>query len=229
MRTRTIIEDGLYRTEYIYRPSELSEKLKEKVCEKYRDWHTGDSWWYESAMEYWKERLEEFGFENPDVRFSGFWSQGDGASFTCDYCDGQKIINTLLICQGKDVGDLSRWRLWFELVENGPYINFKVYRHSSHYVHERSITAEVEEDYNGFQNKIFEAFDDRGRKYYTSVFDRKVALLDLQEMFSDWVRSLCKEIYTNLEKDYEYYSSDEVILECLEANDFEFDESGDRV
>ena len=70
MRTRTIIEDGLYRTEYIYRPSELSEKLKEKVCEKYRDWHTADSWWYESAMEYWKERLEEFGFEDAAEQYS---------------------------------------------------------------------------------------------------------------------------------------------------------------
>ena len=229
MRTRTIIEGDQYRTEYIYRPSELSPELKEKVCEKYRDWHTGDSWWYESAMEYWKEKLAEMGFEDADIRFSGFWSHGDGASFTCDYCHADKIINTLLVCQGKDVTDLKRWRLWFELVENGPYINFKVYRHSNHYSHENTITPDVTEDYSGFQNKIFEEYDHRGVKQFTSVFDKKVNLNELDKMFVDWVRSLCREIYKNLELDYKYYTSDEAILEGLEANEFEFDESGDRV
>ena len=215
MKTRTR-EIGIYLFE------ELPEDLQEKILEKRRYWNVSDSWWYESELDYWKEKLDQMGFEDAEIRFCGFYSQGDGASFTAR-CDGQKILNTLFMCQGKNIGDLKRWRLWFELAENGPYINFSVTRHGYNYVHENSVSADIEEDYAGFTNKIEEAFDSKGRKYYTSVFDRKVALLDLQEMFEDLVKSLCQEIYSELEKNYEWYTSDGCLKEGFIDSGEEFE------
>lgn len=37
--------------------------------------------WYDFIYDDWKETLENAGFINPEIHFSGFWSQGDGACF----------------------------------------------------------------------------------------------------------------------------------------------------
>jgi len=204
----------------IYFFDELPENLKHKAIEENHDWNI-DYEWYSLSIDEWKNRLEKMGFEDANIRFSGFWSQGDGASFTAS-CDHQKILNTLFMCNEQNIGDLKRWRLWFELVENGPYFRFGIRRNSHHYSHENTIEPYVEEDMSCFQHKIYEAFDDRGRKYYTSVFDRKASLLDLEEMFTDFVKDLCREIYSYLEQEYDYLTSAEAIAESLIANGVEF-------
>jgi hypothetical protein len=41
--------------------------------------------WFESSIDHFVEALEFIGFNDVRVRFSGFWSQGDGAHFTGSY------------------------------------------------------------------------------------------------------------------------------------------------
>ena len=90
----------------IYSFNELPEDVQASTIEKNRDTNVfSGSNWYESVLDWWKEKLEIIGFEDADIRFSGFWSQGDGASFTA-HCDEEKILNTLLVCQEKNTGDL---------------------------------------------------------------------------------------------------------------------------
>ena len=205
-----------------YRFDELPEDLQEKVIEKRRYWNVDDSFWYEHLLEYWKEDLEKMGFEDADIRFSGFWSQGDGASFTAR-CDNQKVLNTLFLCNEKNIADLKQWRLWFELVENGPYINFDIKRNYSRYVHEFSVEGVVDEDFSGFTNKIYEGLNEKGQKYYTSKFDQKVNWEYLKDMFNEFVRDICREIYSSLEKEYEYFTSDSYLKEWLKESDEEFE------
>lgn len=205
----------------IYTFSELPDCLQEQIIEKRRYWEVEDNFWYESTLDWWKDKLQTMGFEDPDIWFSGFYSQGDGASFTA-WCDHQKILNTLFICNEQNIRDLKRWRLWFEMVENGPYFRFGIRRNSSRYSHKHTITPFVEEDMAGFTHSIYEAFDDRGGKYYTSVFDRKLGFSDLEAMFEDFVRDLCDEIYKSLEQEYEYYTSDEYLKEWLNDSGEEF-------
>ena len=202
----------------IYRFEELPEELQLEIVEKRRDYHVQDEYWFESSIDYWKERLEQLGFEDADVRFSGFWSQGDGASFTA-WCDHQKILNTLFMCHEENIGDLKRWRLWFEMVENGPYFRFGVRRTDSRYVHENSIEPYVEEDMSGFTHKIYEAFNEKGQKYYTSIFDERLGLSDLQYMFEDFVRDLCHKIYSELKGEYEYLTSDDFLKQWFKESD----------
>ncbi len=44
-----------------------------------------DDCWFESSIDSFVEALEFIGFSDVKVRFSGFWSQGDGAHFTGSY------------------------------------------------------------------------------------------------------------------------------------------------
>jgi len=48
---------------------------------------TSDSYWSEYILEEGKKGLERIGFSDPEISFSGFGSQGDGASFTSKYLD----------------------------------------------------------------------------------------------------------------------------------------------
>jgi len=56
------------------------------------DWTDKDGVVHRSAG-YYDEQLAEKGFENSSIYFSGFSSQGDGASFICDL-NVKKIVDT---------------------------------------------------------------------------------------------------------------------------------------
>jgi len=64
--------------------NELPPKIQEKVVEENREILI-DDWWYEPIIESFKERLSQLGYWDIDCFFSGFYSQGDGASFTAKY------------------------------------------------------------------------------------------------------------------------------------------------
>jgi len=76
--------------------SELSDELKSKVCDKYRNWNTDDESWSRFLIDEWKERLEAMGFSRVDISYSLGGMQGDGASFTADSIDGIELLKHIL-------------------------------------------------------------------------------------------------------------------------------------
>lgn len=74
------------------------DQLEDSAKERARDWYREgalDYEWWEFIYEDWKTWLENSGFESPEINFSGFWSQGDGASFTCRSFDLTAFCNML--------------------------------------------------------------------------------------------------------------------------------------
>jgi len=77
------------------------DQLEDRAKEKARDWFRkgccDDSYWSELTLDDWTETLTEMGFgydkDSVDILFSGFGSQGDGASFTCKSFDFDKFCN----------------------------------------------------------------------------------------------------------------------------------------
>ena len=64
----------------LYQFDELNDKAKEKARENYiTNWMSDD--WYTFTYDMMKEEGLKYGFNIKDIRFSGFWSQGDGASW----------------------------------------------------------------------------------------------------------------------------------------------------
>lgn len=67
----------------VFTIDELSDKAKEKA----REWYTEglDYNWWEAVYEDARNIGNILGFFNMEINFSGFWSQGDGASFAATW------------------------------------------------------------------------------------------------------------------------------------------------
>jgi len=71
-------------------------QLDDDAKETARDWYRSDGFdyqWWDHIYEEWTAELEDMGFGGIDISFSGFSSQGDGASFTADSFDFLKWAN----------------------------------------------------------------------------------------------------------------------------------------
>ena len=69
-------------------------KVTQKSIERAKAWlqeAATDFNWYSDVLDIWKDALAQIGFEDAEISFSGFWSQGDGASFTATV-DLDKLI-----------------------------------------------------------------------------------------------------------------------------------------
>lgn len=60
----------------------LTESEKAKVLDNYRNINVDDNYWHECILDEFKHALELLGFSKVVINYTGFWSQGDGASFT---------------------------------------------------------------------------------------------------------------------------------------------------
>lgn len=83
---------------------QLDASAKEKAIEWYNSADFGDNFWSEHTIEEWKAELTEMGFNDPDISWSGFWSQGDGASFTCSSFDFDRYAKFFMTGKNKERG-----------------------------------------------------------------------------------------------------------------------------
>ncbi len=184
---------------------ELMENVQEKVLDNLRDYNTdeGSEW---EDMDFRIEKLEELGFESPEIHYTGFWSQGDGACFTCHGIDIVKFMKKYRLC--------NEFRILYQNIWQG---NLEIYGniyHSGHYYHEKSHHLELE--YN-FLNEISKKRED---KIY-SAFDK------LQAFIEEEIVDIAKDIYRSLEKDYEALSSDSQVSRSIIINELLFEMEGD--
>lgn len=138
----------------------------------------------------------------PAVFWSGFWCQGDGASFEGSYAYRKGSLESVKSYAPTDtvLHDIVRrlqkvqarnfYRLIARIDQSGPY------------VHEMTMRFDV------------------SRTDYAPVSD------DDTEELSDCLRYFARWIYHTLETEWEYRSSDEVVDELLDVNGYEFDEDG---
>ena len=184
------------RTYNVYELDELTPELKEKVIENYRDIHTGYGW-YQFILEEWTEKLEALGYENIDINFNGFGSQGDGASFTAKSMDLDKWlkVHKRTTHYKKLLKDIHNYGL--------AGLTGEVYRLTHHYYHENTCKASVD-----------------GDTKYPELVDELTAEIESERY------ELCNQLYKDLQNEYEYLTSDEVILETLKANEYMFNDEG---
>lgn len=70
-------------TKTLYRFDELSESAKQAACQWYAEGMPSD--WYADVCDDFEMCVGFMGLTNVRTQFSGFWSQGDGASFLARY------------------------------------------------------------------------------------------------------------------------------------------------
>ena len=115
----------------IYKFNELDAKVQEKVInEMTRFIQEMDApTFLDDITDAWREKLTELGYENPEILYSGFGSQGDGASFTSDNIKEASGIKEL-------IDQLSE--------EERAEISIRLRRIDSRYYHENTVTVDAE-------------------------------------------------------------------------------------
>ena len=112
--------------------SELSEVAKERAIQDNRDFNVDWDDWHKFILDDWQDvALPKLGFENAEISYTGFWSQGDGASF----CARVNIDRWLTV--NKQRGHYRR------LLKYLDWISIKVDR-NGHYYHEYTMGTDLD-------------------------------------------------------------------------------------
>ena len=211
----------------IYKYGELSESAQQKA----REWYIEGmdyEWWegtYEMAIEDGKEK----GFYIDKIYFSGFCSQGDGASWT-----GQVDVRQWLEENCSDSIGLSAW---CQLIQEGIVsMHCKVVANNSHYCHESTMAfQDVEDETDGFVDEyqmdlpsIFKGMS------IATVFDliasdpecQYKGVDDITKAITESGKDYARDIYQRLREEYEYLCSDEMMIDHFECNDYHFTNEG---
>lgn len=202
-------------------------------------------WWSYLIKEpggMWVPALEQIGFIEPDISFSGFSSQGDGASFTCKQIDIAKLARFLAAPPeaSESVGfdgtseDFLPWivhqcryvpsdRRYSRLASFSELIHGSVTRIETLYVHEYTCKANVEADPNYFTGKAGEGY------VWTPNYPRTESLVLKFKASVEVLRlDICKAIYRSLLEEYEHLTSEESLSDIADANEYTFDANGRR-
>lgn len=189
----------------VYTFEELTAEIQEKIIEKNRDINT-DYEWYDCIIEETKNELESKGFPQVEITFSGFYSQGDGASFTCNNVD---LMTFIAFSKQED-----KYKLLLEHIQEGT-ITASIYRARHHYSHNHTVRANVETQ--GLANDVYD----------TPAI--QVLLNTLEEDLEETKNTLCKELYKTLEQEYDYLTDDAQIKDTLIANEYTYTADGVQV
>jgi hypothetical protein len=184
----------------LYPYSELDEKAKQKALENLRDINTDYNGWDDYVIEGATEDLTALGFEDVKISYNGFYSQGDGASFTAH-------VNIIKFIEANKLK--TRFAALYKFAKSeGSNITACVSR-SGHYYHEMTMSAEVDGHlYSDVPDNVTKQGD------------------DLHGVILEIARAQAKKIYRDLESEYEAQTGDEAIVDTIEANDYHFNASG---
>ena len=211
MRTQTTI---------IYKFDELSDEVKQTAISNNRSWNVQDFDWWDSSYESFAEAAYLFGLDirqtrkslmggghryDPTIFFSGFSSQGDGACFEGGYSYKKGALKATEQAFPADSELLRIVRDLQTLQQRNFYQLTAITKHRGSYNHSGCMDITVDRA----DGKAFSGDDEESLK-------------QLLRDFADW-------IYSRLEDEYDYLTSDEAVAESLRANEVEFTEDGETI
>ncbi|PJG47232.1 antitoxin of toxin-antitoxin stability system [Sphingobium sp. LB126] len=204
----------------VYRLDELDESAREHA----RDWYRTmplDSDWYESLFEHFEDICNILGVslatqsvrlmgggsrEQSKIYFSGFCSQGDGASFVGQYRYARGAAQTIRA----HAPNTSELHAIADRLQDAQRRNFyqlgASIEHAGCYYHEYSMRIDVRRD---------------------SQTGQDLSLAD-EELVIDALRDLARWIYRTLETEFDFLMAGHQVDEAIRANDFTFTERGRR-
>jgi hypothetical protein len=191
----------------------LTARQRDEILDKYRDWNVYEDW-HDYVYEDFKREMAAIGIEVDTMYFSGFYSQGDGACFEGRVNDWPKFLASVgYTCPALIALAAEAW-------------GFSV-KHSGHYYHENCTSFSSDmvspDDYGESE---MDEFIYAHSPYSTDIQNAAfVAILQgynfssLQDEFEEAFKAHMRTLYSSLEADYDHLTSDEAILDSLEAND----------
>lgn len=195
----------------VYQFSELNESAKETARQWYRTSDT-DNFFAESVIEDAVTIGQIMGIDfdtargsksEPAVYWSGFSSQGDGASFTGSYKYKPGACKALKAHAPIDA-ELARICKALQDAQKRVFYSANcIITSSGRYSH--AYTMQFAFDMNDVSQAVFS---------------------DVEETISEALRDFANWIYRQLETEYDYQNADEQVDESIESNEYEFTEDG---
>jgi len=204
----------------VYTLDELDSHARARA----RDWYrqaSNDDDWHEAVFEDFERVCEILGVElatrsvrlygggtrqKPCIWFSGFSSQGDGACFEGSYRYRKGAARSIRAYAPKDERLAAIANELQQIQCNNLYGLEARMTHRGRYYHEYCMAVSVERASDSYQSPT----------------------PDAEEIVAEAMRDLARWLYRQLEQEYEYQTSDEVVDECIEANGYMFTKVGQR-
>lgn len=209
---------------------ELLDQYRYINVEYDHGWYTYDHGWYTPIYDQYIGRLSDIGLEVGDFEFSGFYSQGDGASFT---------------------GTVVNWTALFTAMGDSPHThkvivyylqeaaNGVLERMSSRYSHENTVQFSLKFSLYDELSTPLVPWRCENRQTIKEIFDVQsdaradaiIAIItsyDLNKLerdIQDYFRGIMKELYYDLYKEYDNLTSDEVVWDTIVANELHIKET----
>lgn len=201
----------------VYQYDELSEDAQAKARDWYREVSSDDfsTFGTESVIDHAVEmgRLLGIEIDTHTVRLMGggtrqeptvYWqlySQGSGASFSGRYEYHKGAVRAIKREVPTDT-DLQEIATTLQAIQSRHFYRVSArMTHRGNSVHEHSVSIDV----------------------YVGDEDAPEAT---SEAITDALRNFMRWIHRNLEREHEYQNSDEVVVDNIRANEYEFDEDG---
>jgi len=206
---------------------ELNNYAKQQAIAQYGqppdDWHEEI---YARAMEDGPAR----GFNINEIQFSGFHSQGDGASWT-GFVD---LATFLAYHNTPDAADYTQYTMLAELIKDGWCEGHVVIsRFGYYYNHSGAMRSD------GIDDRIHYAEDDsvveRGILEGANVKDLANSIgtdalfNELEEWLLSRAQAYANEIFKQLDEEYDSYTSEEYFKDLCAINGWRFDKHGKLV
>ncbi|MEZ5768602.1 MAG: antitoxin of toxin-antitoxin stability system [Paracoccaceae bacterium] len=204
----------------VYRLDELSDAARDKARVWYCEGGFGDDW-YDAVYEDFQRVAEILGLnlktrtvrlmgggtrQDPCIWFRGFWSEGDGACFETFYAYRKGALRLIREYAPKDI-ELHCIADALQAIQRRNFCQLRAEAtHRGHYCHEYCMGISVERDSPSWQDMT----------------------ADAEEGVIEALRDLARWLYRQLEREYDYLSSDEVVDEAIIANGYTFTEAGQR-
>lgn len=212
----------------------VTTKAVERVRNQLKEISTDGEWW-DNTKDDMKTALDQVGFENADISFSGFGSQGDGASFTADinvakllWFMTNDIVPSEIIGPTPRTGDENDWL---------PFVVHKMYckRHIRKAHEFDPKWKELEPIIDEISGRVVR--DKRERYVHSRTCDLEIECGDVtmgqEQLVTQWEKAveelrlnLCYMIYDGLEEEYFALNEDDALLELDEANEYSWDKDG---
>ena len=204
----------------VYTIDELSDTAKETARAWYRE-SCLDYEWYDFVYEDFQAICTILGVtlrtspvrlygggtrDNPQIFFTGFHSQGDGASFAGSYSHARGAAKGIRDYAPKDE-ELHRIADTLQDVQRRNFHQLHAYiRRSGRYSHEYTMAIEVERDSPTGQPPTDDA----------------------EDTVTEAMRDLARWLYRQLQAEYEHLTSDAAVDETIAANEWTFEANGSR-
>ena len=186
----------------VYTFDELDEDAKETARSWYREGAFDYEWW-DSVYEDSKTIGALMGISVDRIYFSGFWSQGDGACFEGSYEYAKGAVNAVKDYAPKDT-TLHQIARDLQNIQRPAFYQLSAnVKHHGHYQHAYCTDIDVHRPSH---------FDDVSESE--------------QDGIAEGLRDFMNWIYSRLKDEYEYMNLDEQVDESIQANEYEFMESG---